>query len=201
MEDADSFKVIYTGSIRHVNGLGLLLDAAKEVRDPRVRFLVWGDGDELPALRQRVTDEHIGNVVFKGRVGKQYVPYIVSRADLNFNHNTPVSIFRFGISFNKLFDYLAAERPVLSDFPSNYNPSVQWGAGREVEDPTPANIAREIEAFASIGPEDYARYCANAAKAARVFDFKALTEILTGVIEGTLGGNEQLRQYRDKLNG
>lgn len=201
LEDADSFKVIYTGSIRHVNGLGLLLDAAKEVRDPRVRFLVWGDGDELPALRQRVTDEHIGNVVFKGRVGKQYVPYIVSRADLNFNHNTPVSIFRFGISFNKLFDYLAAERPVLSDFPSNYNPSVQWGAGREVEDPTPANIAREIEAFASIGPEDYARYCANAAKAARVFDFKALTEILTGVIEGTLGGNEQLRQYRDKLNG
>ena len=201
LEDPDSFKVIYTGSIRHVNGLGLLLDTAKEVKDPRVRFLVWGDGDELPALRQRVADEKIGNVVFKGRVEKTYIPYIVSRADLNFNHNTPVSLFRFGISFNKLFDYMAAEKPVLSDFPSRYNPSVQWGAGREVADPTPANIAREIEAFASIGPEAYAGYCANAARAAGVFDFKSLTKILVDVIEGTVTGNEQLRQYREKLNG
>lgn len=201
LDDPDSFKVIYTGSIRHVNGLGLLLDTAKEVKDPRVRFLVWGDGDELPALRQRVLDEHIENVVFKGRVNKQYIPYIVSRADLNFNHNTPVSIFRFGISFNKLFDYLAAEKPVLSDFPSQYNPSIQWGAGREVEDPTPANIARAVEAFASIGPDAYTNYCANAAKAARVFDFSALTQALIGVIEGTVGGNEQLQQYQEKIKG
>ena len=201
LDDPDSFKVIYTGSIRHVNGLGLLLDTAKEVKDPRVRFLVWGDGDELPALRQRVLDEHIENVVFKGRVNKQYIPYIVSRADLNFNHNTPVSIFRFGISFNKLFDYLAAEKPVLSDFPSQYNPSIQWGAGREVEDPTPANIARTVEAFSSIGPDAYAHYCANAAKAAKVFDFSALTQTLIGVIEGTVGGNEQLQQYQEKFKG
>ena len=73
LDDPDTFKVVYTGSIRQVNGLGLLLDAAKEVRDPRVRFLIWGDGDERPALERRVKDENIGNVVFKGRVEKKFV--------------------------------------------------------------------------------------------------------------------------------
>ena len=74
LDDPDTFKVVYTGSIRQVNGLGLLLDAAKEVRGPRVRFLIWGDGDERPALEQRVKDENIGNVVFKGRVEKSSCP-------------------------------------------------------------------------------------------------------------------------------
>ena len=50
LDDPEIFKVVYTGSIRRVNGLGLLLDAAKAVKDPRVRFLIWGDGDERPML-------------------------------------------------------------------------------------------------------------------------------------------------------
>ena len=70
-----------------------------------------------------------------------------------------------------------------------------------MEDPTPANIARTVEAFASIGPDAYAHYCANAAKAAKVFDFSALTQTLIGVIEGTVGGNEQLQQYQEKFKG
>ena len=80
----------------------------------------YGDGDEREALQQRVAEENISNVVFKGRVEKKYVRYITSCADLNIAHNTPSSLFRFGISFNKLFDYLAAGnaapilRPVIA---------------------------------------------------------------------------------------
>ena len=182
LENPDLFKVVYAGSIRKVNNLGLLLDAAKCVKDPRVKFLVWGDGDELEALKQRVADEHIDNVCFKGRVEKKYVPAIVSRADLNIAHNTPASLFRFGISFNKLFDYLAAEKPVLSDFPCPYNPSVTYGAGTQVEDPTPENIAQAVEYYANLTPEEYARYQANAARAAEEYDFRRLTQKLLDVI-------------------
>lgn len=196
LNDLEIFKVVYTGSIRHVNGLGLLLDVAKEVKDPRIKFLIWGDGDELPALQQRLLDEHIENVVFKGRVDKRYIPDIVSRADLNLNHNTPVSLFKYGISFNKLFDYLAAGKPVLSDFPARYNPSVQWEAGQDVEEPTPTEIARAIACFAAMEPAEYACYCANAGRAAQVFDFKALTQTLIAVIEGTISGDEQIWRYQ-----
>ena len=184
LTDPDTFKVIYTGSIRKVNNLGLLLDAAKELRDPRVRFLIWGDGDEREALQQRVAEENISNVVFKGRVEKKYVPYITSCADLNIAHNTPSSLFRFGISFNKLFDYLAAGKPVLSDFPCPYNPAVLLHASLCVDDPTAQNIAQAVPQVAAMDREQYNELCSNAEKAAVEYDFRNLTNKLLQVING-----------------
>lgn len=183
LDNPDIFKVVYTGSIRKVNNLGLLLDAAKKVTDPSVRFLVWGDGDELDAMRQRVAEENISNVCFKGRVAKSYVPSIVSRADLNIAHNTPSSLFVYGISFNKLFDYLAAGKPILSDFPSGHNPAVVCGAGTEVSDPTPENIAHAIEEFVRMDKATYIQYSQNAAAAAKVYSFEELTKKLYAVID------------------
>ena len=183
LQNPGIFKVVYAGSIRRVNNLGLLLDAAKQVTDPKVRFLIWGDGDERPMLEQRVRDEGISNVVFKGRVEKKYIPYIVSNADLNIAHNTPMKLFRFGISFNKIFDYLAAERPVLCDFPCPYNPAIQTGAGVSVEDPTSKDIAVAVEQLSRLSAETYEGYCKAAKAAAEVYDFKNLTQKLVEVIE------------------
>ena len=183
LDDPNTFKIVYTGSIRKVNNLGLLLDAAKKVTDPTVRFLIWGDGDELEFLRQRVADEKIQNVVFKGRVAKKYVPSIVSRADLNIAHNTSTPLFVYGISFNKLFDYLAAGKPVLSDFPCGHNPAVVWNAGIEVADPTPENIAQAIDHFVHLDKETYDQYSKNAAAAAKAYSFEELTKKLYAVIE------------------
>lgn len=184
LANPDIFKVVYTGSIRRVNNLGLLLDAAKEVTDPRVKFLVWGDGDELPALRQRVADGGIENVVFKGKVDKKYVPYIVSNADLNFAHNNPSPLFRFGISFNKIFDYLAAGKPILSDFPCKYNPTVQNGAGVDVIEATAKNVAAAIEQMAQLSPEEHERYCQRAELAAKEYDFLYLTDKMVNILRG-----------------
>lgn len=183
LDDPDTFKVVYTGSIRRVNNLGLLLDAAKCVKNPNIRFLIWGDGDERAALEQRVRDEHIGNVVFKGKVEKKYIPSIVSRADLNFAHNDPSPLFRFGISFNKLFDYLAAGKPVLCDFPCPYNPAVTYGAGIEATDTQPQQIAKAIDALVTSAEQEWQSYCANARRAAEDYDFKRLTDKLIAVIE------------------
>lgn len=183
LENPDLFKVVYTGSIRRVNNLGLLLDAAKEVTDPRVKFLIWGDGDERAALEHRISDEQIKNVVFKGSVEKKYVPYIVSHADLNIAHNTPSPLFRFGISFNKLFDYLAAGRPIFSDFPCRYNPSVQHGAGTDLNEITAKAVAKGVERFCQLSPAAYAVYQQNAESAAEEYDFANLTRKLVDVIE------------------
>ena len=183
LDEPDTFKIVYTGSIRKANNLGLLLDAAKCVKNPRIKFLIWGDGDERAALEQRVRDEHIGNVVFKGKVEKKYIPSIVSRADLNFAHNDPSPLFRFGISFNKLFDYLAAGKPVLCDFPCPYNPAVTYGAGIEATDTQPQQIAKAIDALVTSAEQEWQSYCANARRAAEDYDFKRLTDKLIAVIE------------------
>lgn len=183
LNDPDLFKIVYTGSIRKVNNLGLLLDVAKKVNDPKVKFLIWGDGDELPALRQRLSDEKIENVVFKGKVDKKYIPYIVSRADLNIAHNTPSPLFRFGISFNKIFDYMAAEKPILSDFPCAYNPAVQCGAGIDVPESTAEKIAATIKTMVNLPQEEYNRFCVQAKQGAQKYDFRYLTKELLEIIQ------------------
>ena len=183
LDDPDTFRVIYTGSIRRVNNLGLLLDAAKYAKDPRVKILIWGDGDEREALERRVRDEKIANVEFKGKVEKKYIPSIVSRADLNFAHNDPSPLFRFGISFNKLFDYLAAGKPILCDFPCPYNPAVTHGAGIEVSGTQPQQIAEAINDLAAASEAERQSCCANARRAAENYDFKHLTDKLIAVIE------------------
>lgn len=184
LSSPEIFKVIYTGSIRRVNNLGLLLDAAKCVSNPRIRFLIWGNGDELETLKRRIKEEKIENVVFKGHVDKQYIPYITSMANLNIAHNEPSPLFRFGISFNKLFDYLAAGKPVLCDFPSNYNPVLSCNAGIEVLKPTAKAIADAVESIASLDVTDYKLYCDNARAATENFyNYRSLTERLIQIVE------------------
>ena len=183
LDDPNTFKVVYTGSIRKVNNLGLLLDAAKCVNDPRVKFLIWGDGDEREALERRVRDEGLTNVVFKGRVEKKYIPSIVSRANLNFAHNSFTYLFNYGISFNKLFDYFAAGQQILCDFPCRYNPVIIYGAGMEVRDTRPQEIAAVIGQLAELPAEQRRLMGANARRAAEDYDFKRLTDKLMAVIE------------------
>ena len=183
LQNPDIFKVVYAGSIRQVNNLGFLLNAAKQVTDSKVRFLIWGDGDERPILEQRVRDEGIGNVVFKGKVEKKYIPYIVSKADLNFAHNTPSLLFRFGISFNKIFDYFAAGKPILTDFPCAYNPVIQANAGIAVENATATEVALAIEKISALNKEGCMKFCSNALKAAEKYDFQNLTRQLINIIE------------------
>ncbi len=183
LDDPDTFKVVYTGSIRKVNNLGLLLDAAKRVNDPRVKFLIWGDGDEREVLERRVRDEGLTNVVFKGKVEKKYIPSIVSRANLNFAHNSFTYLFNYGISFNKLFDYFAAGQPILCDFPCRYNPAIIYGAGMEVRDTQPQEIAAVIGQLAKLPAEQRRLMGANARRAAEDYDFKRLTDKLVAVIE------------------
>lgn len=182
LDDPETVKVVYTGSVGLINNIGALLDAAKKVSDARVRFLIWGDGNELPALRKRVDEEHIGNVVFKGRVEKKYVPSIVSRADYNYINGADNGLFRFGISPNKLFDYFAAGKPVLMCIRAKYNPVERFSCGLVCE--TPEEFQACLEKIPALPEEEYAAMCRGAKEAAGKYGFRNLTGELLAVIEG-----------------
>lgn len=182
LDDPDAFKVVYAGSIRLTNHVGLIVDAAKKVKNPRIRFLIWGAGDEVEPLRRRVIDEHITNVVIKGRANKNEIPYITSRADATIMHPASSKVLRFGVSYNKMFEALAAGRPIVSPFSCKYNPATQRNAGVSCKDGDAADIAASVEKLASLPPEEYRAMCANARKGAEDYDFRVLTQKLLNVI-------------------
>lgn len=182
LEDPDAVKIVYAGSIRLVNNIGALVDAAKRVKDPRIKFLIWGDGDQLPSLRRRVLEEGIGNVIFKGSVEKKYVPFIVSQADYNYTTCVDSHILRFGISLNKLFDYFAAGKPVLMCLRAKYNPAERFSCGLTCK--APDGLDGLLEKVHALSDEEYAAMCENARKAAEAYDFVNLTQKLIAVLEG-----------------
>ena len=103
LDNKDFKNIVYAGSIRKVNNIGLLLDAAKIIQNKEInhiRFLIYGAGDESEMLKQRCEDEEIENVIFKGRVEKKYVPSIFKKAYINILHNSSTSLDKYGQSQN-----------------------------------------------------------------------------------------------------
>ena len=183
LHDPDTFKVVYAGSIRKANDIGMLLDVAKEVTDPKVRFLIWGAGDEVEMLKQRLIDEDITNVVFKGRVEKKYIPYITGKADLNYLDPFTDAIARYGISSNKLFEYFAAGKPILMGFEGNYNPAAPYGCA-VICPPDAASLLQGLQQVLALSEQDYAQMCQGAQQAAEHYSFAHLTQMLADTIEG-----------------
>lgn len=183
LDDESRFKVIYAGSVRRVNKIGTLLDAAKLLDTEKVHVMIFGDGDERETLQKRVADEEIANVSFEGCVAKQYVPSIVKRADLNVVHWEASPLIRYGESSNKSFEYYAAGKPILFTTRPAYSIVEKYRCGLTTEDQEPETIAAAIREIAQTSEENRTMMCQNARKAAKDYDFKNLTNELIRIIE------------------
>lgn len=184
LNNTDIFKVVYAGSIRRANNVGLLIDLAKEMPKQNVKFLVWGAGDDLEDLKQRVDKEDVSNVVFKGRVEKKYIPYITSKADLTvLNYQDAKGVFKYGGSQNKLFEYFASGTPVMYNIKMGYDLIEKYNCGFYVDYSDVDGVSEQLKKFVELPKEEYEVYCTNARKAAEDYDFKKLTDKLLAILE------------------
>jgi len=177
--------VVYAGSIRKVNNLGLLLDVAKIIRHKgheNIRFLIYGSGTEQEMLIQRCRDEEITNVIFKGRVDKMFIPSILKQAGVNILHNSSTSLDKYGQSQNKLFEYLAAGRCIVQTYTTGYSVLERYQCGICVSKQDSEEIANAV-IKACTDSELNKRMGANARIAAMNYDFSGLTGDLISVIE------------------
>lgn len=177
--------LVYAGSIRKVNNLGLLLDAAKLVQEEnqQIRFLIYGSGEEKDMLENKCKEENIKNVVFKGRVEKKMVPSILKKSYANILHNSSTSLDKYGQSQNKFFEYLAAGRAIIQTYTTGYSIIEKYNCGMSAFKQNPEKIA-EIILEACNDNQKAEQMGENARKASYEFDFTKLTEELVRVIEG-----------------
>ncbi|WP_114592604.1 glycosyltransferase family 4 protein [Euzebya pacifica] len=109
--------VRYVGALGRANRLDVLIHAFSSLRDQGIesRFEVYGDGPERPALERLVSAfELTDQVVFMGAVPKAQVPEVLcSTGALVMVVADQPHLYRYGMSMNKLFDYVASGRPTL----------------------------------------------------------------------------------------
>jgi glycosyltransferase involved in cell wall biosynthesis len=111
---------IFPGAHGMANGLDAVLDAAKVLlRRARndIKILLVGDGMMKPHLVQRAKAEGISNVVFLDPVTKTRLAGLMQSADLGLMTLQNVPAFYRGTSPNKFFDFIAAGKPVLNNYP------------------------------------------------------------------------------------
>jgi len=118
---SEAFVAAFTGAHGIANGLGAVLDAAKELRR-RGRgdiFLVFiGDGQEKPTLIERARREKLVNCLFVDPLPKRLLAqFLCRRANVGLMILSNVPAFYYGTSPNKFFDYLASGLPILVNYP------------------------------------------------------------------------------------
>ncbi len=181
------FTVVYCGTIRPVNRVDMILDTAK-LLDEKYKFLIFGTGNCVEDLKKRIEEEHIDNVKLKGYVDNKYVPSILSHSSLNIlNYSGTAYNWTRGNSSNKLFDYLASGKPVLSTVKMGYDIIEKYQCGSSVENTTPEEIAAEIRKIAEMNQEEYLNMCKNARAAANDFDISKLADKYLAEIERVIG--------------
>lgn len=184
----DKFNVVYTGAIRPVNNVESLLDAATLLKEHKeIQFLVYGDGNQLEMLRKRVVEEKLDNVKMKGYVNKQSIPYILSKSSVNIlNYSQSQYNWSRGNSSNKLFEYMASGKPIISTVKMGYCILDKYKCGLSLAKPTPEELAKTILKVRDMPKEQYDELANNAFRGASDFDFKELTKRLIYVIESVL---------------
>ncbi|QSQ07962.1 Putative teichuronic acid biosynthesis glycosyltransferase TuaH [Koleobacter methoxysyntrophicus] len=181
---ADKFNVVYTGAIRPINNVGNILDAAKLLKDHTdIQFLIYGDGNQLESLRQRVIDEGLNNVKMKGYVEKKYIPYVLSKSSVNIlNYSQTKYNWSRGNSSNKLFEYMASGKPIISTVKMGYCLLEKYKCGISLEKDTPHDLAKAIIQIYELPRDKYNEMGENAKNGAKDFDYKVLTKKMLDVI-------------------
>jgi len=180
LEDTNSFKVIYLGSIRLANNLKQLIEAAYQLKEnSNIKFLIFGDGNERQTLEKYCIENKISNVIFKQKwIELKYVPYVVSQSSLNIINYMPSDILKYGGSQGKLFQYLAGGKPICSNVKMGYCLINKYNLGIAENFQTPRDYANAILKLAQLDENQYSDMCLRVKNVALGFDYKILTEKL-----------------------
>jgi len=186
---SDCFKVVYAGSIGRANNVQKIVEAAEVLANrgiPGIIILIFGDGPEKSRLEQYCRQRNLTNIIFKGSINKSLVPYVLSNCDLNIYHYDKNSVAQYGISLNKIFDYLASGKPILSDCRTGYDLIERYQCGKVVDGANAEQLADAIVSFTTMSRSEYDTLCKNAVTAAEHYDYKRLTDKLEEIIRGVV---------------
>ncbi len=154
------FTVMYLGGFVDANDLTTIVAAAQELqRRGRmdILFELVGASTNKDLWVHRVAELGLTNVFFPAPVPKSQIARVMIRADAFIYAVRDLPIYRFGISTNKLVDYLASGRPIIFAGNSSYDPVRETGAGISVAAENAIGVADAVEKLQCLPAEDRAR--------------------------------------------
>lgn len=152
-----SFVVCYAGSHGLSDALNILLDAARLVGNRPIEFVLVGHGPHKAQLQSMVDQMGLKNVHFLSPVPKEAIPDLLRNMDGLFIGGQKQPLYRFGISPNKIMDYMAAGKPIINAIEAGNDFVGDAGCGYTVKAEDAEALAQAFVRLMSLPAEERER--------------------------------------------
>jgi len=151
----NKFTIAYAGNFGVANALDTLIEAAKLLNDKKnIHFILIGKGPEEKKLKELVKNYKLNNISFLPPQPKRKVlKFLKEYVNICYIGLKKKSIFKFGVSPNKLFDYMFVEKPIIWSISSANKPVDEAKCGISVEAENPKEVVKAILKLYSL-PKD-----------------------------------------------
>jgi glycosyltransferase involved in cell wall biosynthesis len=196
---ADKYVVLYAGAHGMSNDLGVVLEAAKILQDApepsEVMVTFLGDGKEKTALQKQAADMGLSNVLFLPPVPKAEMAAALAGADACIAILKPIEEYKTTYP-NKVFDYMAAGRPVVLAIDGVIRQVVEAAhCGVFAQPGSPAALAQAIRQLAEDKAASRQMGLAGRAYLEQHFSRSAVAEKLAVILEGMLSRPDSQERF------
>jgi len=153
----DKFLIGYAGTVGHANALRHLIEAARIMKErgyEDTHFVIVGNGKDKEYLKEMAKKYELENITFIDQILKSQVSSLLELLDVCYIGLINQPLFRFGVSPNKLFDYMMAAKPILYAINSGNKPVEEANCGISAEAENPDSIAEGIMKLHDMSKED-----------------------------------------------
>lgn len=174
----------YTGAFGPANALQSLLAAAEELSRHDIAVVLIGKGPRRDEFDEFVAVHGLSNVHIFDAVPKAEIIPITKAFDLAFCGGVSRGVHHYGISPNKVFDYMMSETPILFCYNSQDDFVEQARCGITVRHASGETVAAAILKFFAL-PEDQKRQMGQNGRTAAMenYDYKILVNLLLDVVD------------------
>ena len=155
--DEGYFLVGYTGAHGIANALDSYVEAGELLHGKKIKLLLVGQGPERDRLVKKIQDLNLQeNVEALPAVKRADVPGLLAQMDALYVGLQRQPLFRFGVSPNKLMDYMMAAKPVIFAIEAGNDMVAEAGCGVSIPPEDSAAIAQAAEQLAQTPKEQLA---------------------------------------------
>ncbi|WP_294373438.1 glycosyltransferase family 4 protein [uncultured Clostridium sp.] len=148
------FLVGYTGNHSPANVLGTMIDAAKKTTDEKVKYVLIGKGNVKNELIEYAKTNNVKNVEFLDPVLKDNMDNVLRLLDIGYIGLKKQNLFNYGVSPNKLFDYMMASLPVIYAVEASNDPVSDCKCGISVPAENPDAVVEAVMKIKSLSEEE-----------------------------------------------
>ncbi|UCZ52951.1 glycosyltransferase family 4 protein [Bacillus shivajii] len=139
------FCVTYTGALSKSEGLETLIFAAKQLEGyENIKIVIVGGGSEKEKLLTLQKQYNLNNILIIDKQPRSNIPLILKKSKILFCGLMDRKAFKYGISKNKFYDYMASAKPII--FASNVRGSLitKANAGVTIEQGNPELLTNNV---------------------------------------------------------